>query len=84
MYQILMRNRALKMLAKMPGGDRRRVLGRLERLGENPDRRDIDIRPLRGHPGYRLRVGRWRVTFSRDDTERKISVLQIRARGDAY
>ena len=72
------------MLAKMSGGDRRRVLGRLERLGENPDRRDIDVRPLRGHSGYRLRVGGWRVIFSRDDTDRKISVLQIRARGDAY
>ena len=37
-----MRNKALKALTRMPGGDRRRVLGRLERLEENPARRDIE------------------------------------------
>ena len=84
MYRVKMRNKALKTLAKMSGGDRRRVLGRLERLAEDPDRRDVDVAPLRGYPGFRLRVGGWRVVFSRDDAAREISVLQIRPRGDAY
>ena len=84
MHRIRMRNKALKTLSRMSGGDRRRVLGRLERLAENPDRRDVDVAPLRRYPGFRLRVGGWRVVFSRNDAAREINVLQIRSRGDAY
>lgn len=83
-YRVIMRSKTLKTLARMPGGARRQVLGRLERLGENPNRRDLDVLPLRGSPGFRLRVGGWRVIFSRNDEDREISVLQIRSRGGAY
>ena len=83
MYRLKMRNKALKTLARMSGGDRCRVSGRLERLAENPDRRDADVAPLRGYPGFRLRVGGWRVVFSRDDAAREISALQIRSRRGA-
>lgn len=83
MQRVKMRNKALKTLAKMSGGDRRRVLGTLERLAENPDRRGADVAPLRGYPGFRLRVGGWRVVFSRGGAAREISVLQIRPRSGA-
>ena len=43
------------------------MLSELERLAENPDRRDIDVEPLVGRPGFRLRVGDRRIIFDRDD-----------------
>lgn len=44
-----------------------------------------DVRRLAGEGGlWRLRVGGWRVIFERDSTGRRILVLAIRPRGDAY
>ncbi len=51
---------------------------------EDPDRRDVDVNPLRGRPGFRLRVGSHRVIFERDDDARVIEVLHIGPRGDVY
>ena len=46
--------------------------------------RDIDVTPLRGRPGLRLRVGPWRIIFERDEESRIIDVLRIGPRGDVY
>ena len=40
--------------------------------------------PLRGRPGFRLRVGTWRVIFERDEEAQTIDVLRIGPRGDVY
>ena len=68
----------------MPRHDAQRILRELERLAENPDRRDIDVEPLVGRPGFRLRVGDRRVIFDRDDEARIIDVLRIDSRGQVY
>jgi mRNA interferase RelE/StbE len=39
---------------------------------------------LRGRPGYRLRVGDWRVIFELDHEERRLVVLDIGPRSDFY
>jgi len=56
----------------------------LEKLTEEPDRRDIDVVRLHGRPGFRLRVGGWRVIYERDDEAREIRILRIGPRGDIY
>lgn len=44
-----------------------------------------DIRRLTGEERlWRLRVGGWRIIFERDDADRRIDVLAVRPRGDAY
>lgn len=44
-----------------------------------------DVRPLQGRAGeYRLRVGEWRILFSRDKALLLILILRVRPRGDAY
>lgn len=53
-------------------------------LGDNPDDPRLDIKPLSGREGYRLRVGGWRVLFTREDVVRVIAIEQIKPRGDAY
>ena len=42
MYQLKIERKAIKALARMPRKDAERMLGALDRLAENPDRRDID------------------------------------------
>ena len=56
----------------------------LDELARDPDRRDIDVAPLRGRPGFRLRIGGWRVIFERHEEAREIDVLRIGPRGDVY
>ena len=36
----------------------------LNKLANNPDRRDIDVVQLQGRAGFRLRVGNWRIILS--------------------
>ncbi len=41
-----------------------------------------DVKRLKGVPGYRLRVGRYRVIFERRDD--RIVIIDVRHRGSAY
>lgn len=73
-------NRAGKDMQNLPLEDRERVLNAVDRLAASGVG---DIRalggPLRGR--FRLRVGRWRVIFRRDDD---IVVLRVLHRREAY
>ena len=84
MYRLTIRKQAIKALRKMRARDARRVRCELDKLAQNPGGRDIDVTPLRARPGFRLRVGPWRVIFERDEEARKIDVLRIGPRGDVY
>ena len=84
MYRLTLWKQAIKTLRRMRDRDARRVRAELDKLVQNPGGRDIDVTPLRGRPGFRLRVGPWRVIFERDEEARKIDVLRISPRGDIY
>ena len=68
----------------MPSLQALRIRRELDELAESPDRRDFDVRPLGGRPGFRLRVGEVRIIFERDDDARVIDVLRIAPRGQVY
>lgn len=84
MYSLTLKKQAVKALVKMPRQNALRVRRALDRLAEGADRRDVDVVPLEGRPGFRLRVGGFRVIFERDDENRSINVLRIVPRGQAY
>ena len=84
MYELTFKRQAIKALRQMPAREALRIRRELDKLAESPDRRDSDIRPLRGRPGFRLRVGEARIIFERDDGTRVIDVLRIAPRGQAY
>ena len=84
MYRLTIRKQAIKALQRMRSRDASRVRGELDKLAQNPGGKDIDVTPLRGRSGFRLRVGTWRVIFERDEAARKIDVLSIGSRGDVY
>ena len=64
MYRLTIRKQGIKALRRMRARDARRVRGELDKLAQNPGGRDIDVTPLRARPGFRLRVGPWRVISS--------------------
>ena len=84
MYRVVIRKQAIKALKGMRSPDARRVRAGLNKLARDPGRRDIDVAPLRGWPGFRLRIGGWRVIFERHEEAREIDVLRIGPRGDVY
>jgi len=53
-------------------------------LAKNPDNGTLDIKVLKGREGFRLRVGRYRVLYTRNDERLIIEIVKIRPRGDAY
>ncbi|MCS6936256.1 MAG: type II toxin-antitoxin system RelE/ParE family toxin [Candidatus Bipolaricaulota bacterium] len=62
----------------------RRVRQRLLELEQNP--RPPGVRKLRDvhPPGYRVRVGDWRILYSVDDQAKEVRVYRIKHRARAY
>ncbi len=74
---------ALRDLKRLDPPVRRRILEALEGLAEVPPRGDV--RRLAGEANaWRLRVGDWRVRFTRDRDSGVIYVLHVLPRGRAY
>lgn len=58
------------------------ILKRLQKVAEDPTRRDLDIKPFDVKNVYRLRVGSVRIVY--EVTEHAILVGLIDDRGDVY
>ena len=83
-WKVLIHRDARKVLQRLDRLARQRIAEKIQALGDKPDDPVLDVKPLLGSPVYRLRVGGWRIIFSRDDVLRIIAVEQIKPRGDAY
>ncbi len=84
MYHILFAKQADKALRKMPRKMAQLIRQKLEQLAENPLARNPNVTRLQGRPGYRLRVGDWRVIYEVEDDRLIILVLRIAPRGGVY
>jgi mRNA interferase RelE/StbE len=69
-------------LRKIDPTVRRCILTGIQRLGNNAELTG-DVKRLKGSSEYRLRVGDWRVRFTRDETG-MIRVTRVLPRGRAY
>jgi len=74
---------AQKALAKMPRNVREVVQSKIEGLARDPFGA-ANVKALVGQPGYRLRVGDWRVIYDVDSGRVVVRVLRIAPRGGAY
>ncbi|MCY3919821.1 MAG: type II toxin-antitoxin system RelE/ParE family toxin [Chloroflexi bacterium] len=83
-YRLTIKRQAVRALQRMPRDQAIRIRGELDKLAEDPARRDIDVAALQGRSGYRLRVGGMRIIYERDDDARVIDILRIAPRGQAY
>lgn len=60
-WTVVLAGPATKSLKRIPAGDKTRILAALGEMQQNPFLGDI--RKLQGLPGFRRRVGAWRILF---------------------
>ena len=81
-YRVGITPGAARQLRKLDPPTARRVQGAIELLGLDP--RPPASRQLRGRPGYRVRIGDWRVTYTVEDGILLVLVLRLAHRRDVY
>ena len=84
MYRIVFTKQADRALRKMSRNQARLVREKLDQLAQDPYARNPNLIRLQGRPGYRLRVGDWRVIYEIEDDRLVTLVLKIAPRGDIY
>ena len=85
MYELVWKKAAQKGLRKMPGKMRKALIDAMEKIAENPNRHDFDIKPLVGYSGFfRLRIGSYRAVYACEEQIRLIVVEKAGPRGDIY
>ena len=81
-YEVLFKPSAEREFLKLPDAIQIRIGSELAGLALNP--RPSGCKKLKARPGYRIRVGNYRVIYSIDDPPRVIRVLAIGDRRDIY
>ncbi len=70
-------------MLRMPRDQAQRIRGRLDDLVRDPYSAP-NVRKLTEHPGFRLRVGDWRVVYLLDADRVVIQVIRVAHRGEVY
>jgi len=81
MYDIKFTHTSLKQLGKLEKDVQERIISVLERIRIRPER---FVKKLIGDPGYRLRVGDYRILMDINDNELIILVLNVGHRKNIY
>ena len=68
----------------MPRNTARLVMEKIEALAVAPMSLNNNVKKLTNHPGYRLRVGDWRIVYTIHEQALLIAVIRIAPRGDVY
>jgi len=80
-YEIVLSDRAFRQLKKLDRNIQERIVSALERIRVRPE---DHITKLIGDPGYKLRVGDYRVILDIDKNILKILVIKIGHRKNIY
>ena len=81
-YRIELRPAAVRALGKIDHQDRNRIRGGIALLAENP--RPPGARALQGRPGFRVRVGDYRILYIIDDNVLLVVVVTLGHRRNVY
>lgn len=73
---------ARKTLARIPMNTRRLIVEKIEQYARDPGSLSRNVTRLQGRPGYRLRVGDWRIIFDQDGNV--LTILDVGPRGGIY
>ena len=81
MYEIIFSNKAKKQLFKLEKSIQRRIIAALERIRIRPE---SYITKLIGDPGYKLRVGDYRVIMDIENNNLLVLVIKVGYMRDIY
>ena len=80
-HEVVLTRNAQKHMRALPHTIRTRIRSRLRSLGDDPYRGAVKLKVA---PGYRLRVGEYRILYEVDDKRAVVTVKGIRHRREAY
>jgi len=83
MYAITFSKQADKMLRRMPKNLALKIAEKIKLLALDPHGMS-NVKKLTNHPGYRLRIGDWRVIYTTCDSKLIVHVIKIKPRGEVY
>ena len=81
-YRVELRPAAVRALRLVDPQDRPRLQGAIALLGQEP--RPPGARALQGRPGYRIRVGSYRILYVVEDDALVVVVVTVGHRRDVY
>ena len=84
MFTIQFSRAARKALKAMPRNTAETILEKIDALAADPTAPNNNVKKLTRHPGYRLRVGEWRVVYTMNERILEIHVIRIAPRGSVY
>lgn len=84
MYRIVFTRQAARALQKAPKHIVQQVKEKLALIASDPFSQHRSVTKLQNRPGYRLRVGDWRVIYEIQKEDVIILVLNIAPRGEVY
>ena len=83
MYQLFYHKAAAKTLVKMPRPTADAFRSAFATIASGMAN-SLDIKPLQGVDGFRLRIGGWRAVYQIDSGRMIVTILKIASRGDIY
>lgn len=84
MHKIIFTAQASKTLLKMPRNTAQIIREKLSQVASDPFAPIPNAKKLQGRPGYRLRIGDWRVIYEINKDEIAVIVLKIAPRDEVY
>ena len=81
-YSVALKRSAEKELEVLPEKIHDHIVSQLISFKENP--RPAGVLKLRGRPGYRKRVGDYRILYTVDDENKRVEVVSIAHRKEVY
>ena len=81
-YEIFFKESVWKDIKKIPKGDLKKIIARIEKLADDP--RPLGSEKLTGEELYRVRQGNYRILYSIQDNELTVWVIKIGHRKDVY
>ena len=82
MYSIEFRASAARQFRKLPEQVQRRLRQKIDLLATNP--RPHGYEPLEGEPGYRVKVGDYRIVYDIQDQVLVVLILRVAHRRHVY
>ena len=84
-YKVFYSPKAAKELARIPRPFQKLIVRKITQLSEDFASLSNNLKILKGeHEYYRLRVGRYRVIFNKDDDRIVITIIRISDRKSIY